>query len=67
VIERIAAVDGDVLMFGHGHFSRVLAARLLGLPPSEGRLLILGPAAVSVVGSEHDERAIRRWNWQAKI
>lgn len=67
VIERIAAADGDVLMFGHGHFSRVLGARLLGLPPSEGRLLILGPAAISVIGSEHGDRAIRRWNWQAKI
>ena len=67
VIERITAADGDVLMFGHGHFSRVLGARLLGLPPSEGRLLILGPAAVSVIGSEHGERAIRRWNWQAEI
>jgi len=62
VIERIATVKGDVLLFGHGHFSRILAARLLGLAPSEGRLLILGPGSISVIGSEHDERAIRIWN-----
>jgi probable phosphoglycerate mutase len=67
VIAGLEAVGGDVLVFGHGHFSRVLAARLLRLPPSEGRLLMLGPAAISVIGSEHDERAIRHWNWQAEI
>lgn len=62
VIEDIAGLDGDVLLFGHGHFSRVLAARLLGLAASEGRLLILGPGSLSVIGSEHGERAIRTWN-----
>jgi broad specificity phosphatase PhoE len=67
VIREVSAADGDVLLFGHGHFSRVLAARLLGLPASEGRLLMLGPAAVCVVGSEHDQRAIKHWNWQAEL
>jgi probable phosphoglycerate mutase len=63
VINRIRAVEGDVLLFGHGHFSRVLGARLLDLPPSEGRLLMLSPASISIIGSEHDEPAIRTWNW----
>jgi probable phosphoglycerate mutase len=67
VIERLAGADGDVLLFGHGHFSRVLAARLLGLPASDGRLLMLGPAAVSVIGSEHERRAVKHWNWQTRI
>lgn len=67
VIPLLDAAGGDVLLFGHGHFSRVLAARLLGLPPSEGRLLMLGPAAVSVIGSEHGRRAIRQWNWQPSL
>jgi probable phosphoglycerate mutase len=62
VIARIAAVGGDVLLFGHGHFSRVLGARLVGLTPSAGQLLILGPGSLSVVGSEHGVRAIRTWN-----
>jgi probable phosphoglycerate mutase len=64
VIERIRAVDGDVLLFGHGHFSRVLGARLLGLPASAGGLLMLSPASLSIVGSEHDHPAIKTWNWQ---
>jgi probable phosphoglycerate mutase len=62
VIERIARLEGDVLLFGHGHFSRVLGARLLGLPASDGRLLVLGPGSLSVIGAEHGYRAIHSWN-----
>ena len=62
VLARLAPHDGDVLLFGHGHFSRVLGARLLGLPASDGRLLMLGPGSLSVIGSEHEQRAIRTWN-----
>jgi probable phosphoglycerate mutase len=67
VIEELSSAAGDVLLFGHGHFSRVLGARLLGLPASEGRLLILSPAAICVIGAEHQQRAIKRWNWQAEL
>jgi probable phosphoglycerate mutase len=62
VLEAIESLEGDVLLFGHGHFSRVLAARLLALPPSEGKRLMLSPGSISVIGSEHEERAIRTWN-----
>jgi broad specificity phosphatase PhoE len=62
VIDRIAVAEGDVLLFGHGHFSRVLGARLVGLPPEAGQRLMLAPASLSIIGSEHDERAIRAWN-----
>ena len=63
VIGRITAVDGDVLLFGHGHFSRVLAARLIALPPSDGSRLMLSPGSISIVGSEHGLRSMRIWNW----
>jgi probable phosphoglycerate mutase len=62
VIERIRAVDGDVLLFGHGHFSRVLGARLIEFPPSTGGRFILGPASISIVGAEHGRPAFRTWN-----
>jgi probable phosphoglycerate mutase len=64
VIGRLRAADGSVLLFGHGHFFRVLAARWVGLPPSDGRLLFLSTASLSVLGYEHsrDEPAIRLWN-----
>ncbi len=67
VIEGLAGADGDVLLFGHGHFSRVLGARLLGLDAASGRLLILGPGSVSVVGTEHGVRALRLWNWTGDL
>jgi probable phosphoglycerate mutase len=63
VITRIRKAEGDVLLFGHGHFSRVLGARVLGVPALFGQMLMLDPGSLSVVGSEHERRAIRTWNW----
>ncbi|MFN2609205.1 MAG: histidine phosphatase family protein [Acidimicrobiales bacterium] len=56
------AGDGDVALVGHGHFSRVLAARYLGLGPEEARHLALGTASLSVLGHEHEWRALVLWN-----
>ena len=62
VIAELGAVDGDVALFAHGHVLRVLAARWLGLPPTEGRLFALDPATISVLGHERETPVIRRWN-----
>jgi probable phosphoglycerate mutase len=64
VITRLRAIDGDVLVFSHGHFLRVLAARWLGLPAGDARYFVLSTAALSILGYEHtrDEPAIRLWN-----
>jgi probable phosphoglycerate mutase len=62
VIERAAAVDGDVALFSHGHILRVLGACWPGLAPGDGQLLTLGTAAISVLGYEHDYRVIQVWN-----
>ena len=64
VIARAEQAGGDVACFAHGHFLRVLMATWLGLPPSEGRLFKLGSASVSVLGYEHEWRALQRLNWQ---
>ena len=63
-IARLRAVDGHVLLFSHGHFLRVLAARWLGLPAGDARLFVLSTAALSILGYEHtlEEPAIRLWN-----
>ncbi len=64
VVGRLRHVDGRVLLFGHGHFFRVLAARWLGLPGGDGRLFYLSTASLSVLGYEHDrtEPAVHLWN-----
>jgi broad specificity phosphatase PhoE len=62
VLERVAAADGDVLCFGHGHASRVLVAVALELDPRAGARFVLDPATISIVGSEHEERALLAWN-----
>jgi broad specificity phosphatase PhoE len=62
VIARIRAAPGDAALFAHGHVLRVLTARWLGLPPTDGRLLALGTATVSVLGWERETAVVERWN-----
>jgi broad specificity phosphatase PhoE len=59
---RAALASGPVVAIGHGHFSRVLAARWLELPVSNGRLFVLGPASPCLLGHEHGRPAVHRWN-----
>ena len=64
VLKRVAALlpDGDVALVAHGHVLRVLTARYLGLPPTDGRLFRLDTGTVSTLGTEHDEPVILSWN-----
>jgi probable phosphoglycerate mutase len=64
VIARLRSMPGHVLLFGHSHFFRVMAARWLGLPPGQANCFVLGTAALSVLGYEHglDNPAILLWN-----
>jgi broad specificity phosphatase PhoE len=62
VIAEVRGVEGDVLIFAHGHVLRVLASRWLGEPPEGGRHYSLQTAAFSILGQEHRDPVIRRWN-----
>jgi len=62
VIARIRSVEGDVVLFAHGHIFRVLAARWLGLPPAAGSQFLLDPATVSVLSNYQGVPAVKRWN-----
>lgn len=62
VIAEVRRAAGDVLIFAHGHVLRVLAARWLNEPPAGGRHYALQTAALSVLGYEHENPVIIRWN-----
>jgi broad specificity phosphatase PhoE len=62
VLARVQAVDGDVLVFAHGHSLRVLTARWLELPVASGARFVLAPAALGVLGYERDTAVVERWN-----
>jgi probable phosphoglycerate mutase len=47
-----ALADGDVVLVGHGHFSRVLIARWVGLPATEGVRFAMDAASWTVLGHE---------------
>ena len=64
IIQRVRAVDDDVLVFSSGHFLRVFAARWLGLEVAIGRCFMLSTASLSAVSYEHklSQPAIRLWD-----
>jgi broad specificity phosphatase PhoE len=64
MVDRVRAVQGNVLLFSSGHILRVFAARWLGLPPATGRYFVLGTASLSVLGYEHNrsEPVVKLWN-----
>lgn len=62
VIAELRSLDGNAAVFAHGHTLRVLAARWLGLEPTEGRLFALDTATISVLGYEREAAVIRLWN-----
>jgi broad specificity phosphatase PhoE len=62
VIEELREIEGDVVVFSHGHFLRVLAARWIGLGPECGALLGLETATLSELGYEREVAVIWTWN-----
>jgi len=68
VVARLRPLVGAVVLFSHGQFGRVLAARWLGLDASEGQRFALDPASISTLGFEADDHArpvISLWNASA--
>lgn len=57
-----ALARAEVLCFSHGHVSRVLLARWLGLPPAEARHFQLGAGSFGRLGWEHEWPTVETWN-----
>lgn len=58
----LAAGGGNVIVFAHGHFLRIFAARWMSLPARRGQHLALATGTVCILGYEHEYRVIERWN-----
>lgn len=59
---RESLTSTDVVLVGHGHFSRVLISRWLLLPPEAGVRFALEPASVTMLGHERGEPQLRHLN-----
>ena len=65
LIVCLGLLEGNVAVFTHGHFGRVLGARWIGLPVIEAQHFLLSTTSLSVLSHEHDHPdhpAIDLWN-----
>lgn len=65
IVAKVRQQTGDVLVFSHGHFIRVLATRWLGRPVIDARYLLCGTATLGIMTYEHhsrDEPVVSLWN-----
>ena len=65
LIATLRTLGGDLALFSHGHFGRVLAARWIGLGIEQAQHFLLSTASLSILGYGHnlaDEPAIVLWN-----
>lgn len=62
VIAELRDLEGDAIVFAHGHVLRVFAARWIEQPPLAGQRLALATGTLSRLGIEHVYPVIRAWN-----
>ena len=64
LIARLRVLSGNIALFSHGHFSRVLAARWIGLPVPIASHLIIHTASLGILTFDQNRSmpAIELWN-----
>ena len=65
LLARLRMMEGNVALFSHSHFGRVLGARWIGLTVEQAQHFLLDPASLSVLSYDHDRTdapAIDLWN-----
>lgn len=65
LIRSLCDLDGDVILFMHGHFGRVLVARWIGLPIQYAEHFMFDTGAMSVLGfvkKQSIQPSILLWN-----
>ena len=69
MIAQLRALEGDIAIFSHGHFGRVMGARWIELQVRQAQNLLLSTASISILGYEHslaEVPAIVLWNAVSK-
>jgi probable phosphoglycerate mutase len=61
-LAEVRALRGNVLLFGHGHCFRSIAARFLGLPVQAATSLRLDAGSVSILNDGRDGPTLVLWN-----
>ena len=67
VIARALAAGGDVLVAGHGHALRILAARWIDLEPRDGRLFHLASGTLCELSWEREQPVIKTWGLKPSL
>ena len=62
IISELIEIKGDVALFSHGHFLRILTCCILELPPDTARLLMLDPSSISILARDNGRIVIKSWN-----
>ena len=62
LLKMVRKETGNVVIFTHGHFSRVLAARWIGLDAEMSKSFVTFVASISILSYERSERVIQLWN-----
>jgi len=62
LIGRLLVPGGRIALFSHAHFLRVFAGCWIGDSAALGAHLFLDTASISILGFDHESRAIRQWN-----
>jgi probable phosphoglycerate mutase len=62
VIARVRTLEGDVVLFAHGHVLRVLAARWIGLSVEGGQHFLLDTGTLCILSFYRNAPAVKIWN-----
>jgi probable phosphoglycerate mutase len=65
LFRHLQSLGGNIALFTHGHFGRVLAARWIGLPARGARGFLFDTASLGILDYEHgmaDSPVVAAWN-----
>lgn len=62
IIKKISLVQGNVLIFSHGHFLRLFLTQWLQVPCKQANLFLLATASVSILGFNDKAQVVNTWN-----